>query len=179
MNLIEIVLNNLMALLPFVIIKTYERGVRFRFGKHPQELRPGFHWKIWIYHHIEVGMVVDDYLETPVQSVITKDGKLVVFSVNIGYRIVDIVRHYTSVQDFADSTKALAMVHLAKKVREAPLADTLADLKKLEASLRGTLSNQFKQWGTQVFQVGFVNFCEVPQQIRLFTDNTDKKGVIL
>lgn len=171
MNIIEMILNNLMALLPFVIIKSYERGVRFRFGKSPIELKPGFHWKIWVYHFVEVGMVSDDYIETPIQSVITKDGKLVVFSVNIGYRIVDIVKHYTSVQEFTDSTKALAMVHLAKKVRESTLADTLADLKKLETSLRGTLSNQFKQWGTQVFAVGFVNFSEVPQQIRLFSDN--------
>lgn len=169
MNIIEIVLNNLMALLPFVIIKTYERGVRYSFGKHPKELTPGFHWKLWVYHHIEVGMVSDDYIETPIQSVITKDGKLIVFSVNIGYRIVDIVKHYTSVQEFTDSTKALAMVHLAKKVRETALADV--DLRKLEASLRGTLTNQFEKWGTRVFQVGFVNFSEVPQQIRLFSDN--------
>lgn len=170
MNLVEIIFQNLMALLPFVIIKTYERGVRFKLGKDPHELQPGFHWRFPIYHSIDIIAVVDDFIETPIQSVLTKDEKLVVFSVNIGYRIDDAVKHDCGVQDFLESTKALAMVHLAERVRAQNLQDTIADLKKLESSLTGTLTTRYKTWGTSVFQVGFVNFAEVPQQIRIFSD---------
>ena len=170
MNLVEILINNLMALLPFVIILSYQRGIRWRFGKNPIELQPGFHWKFWIFHQIEIMNVVDEAIELPTQSVITADEKLVCFSANIGFRINDVVKHNCGVQDFHESVLSIAMTHLAKRVREERLEDLIKDLKKLEKSLEGTLTTRLTQWGTEVFSVGFTNFAEVPQQIRLFTD---------
>jgi regulator of protease activity HflC (stomatin/prohibitin superfamily) len=167
---IGVVLNNLMVLLPFVIVRTFERGVRWTLGKNPKELQPGFHWKLWVFHQVEKINVVDEVVDLPVQSVITADEKLVCFSVNIGFRIVDAVKHYTSVQDFVESTKGLAMTHLAKKVRERKLKELTDDLTKIEKSLEGTLTTRFKDWGTEVFSVGFTDFAEVPRQMRIFTD---------
>jgi regulator of protease activity HflC (stomatin/prohibitin superfamily) len=167
---VGIIFQNLLALFPFVIIRSYQRGVRWQFGKNPIELKPGFHLKLWLYHQIEITNVVDEVVELPVQSVITADEKLVCFSVNIGFRIVDVVSHWGSVQDFHESTAGLAMTHLAEKVRAQKLSDLVADLKSVERSLKGTLTTKFRDWGTEVFSVGFTNFAEVPQQIRLFTD---------
>ncbi len=169
-TLIGAVLNNLLVLMPFVIVKSYERGVRWRFGQDPHELLPGIHWKFWLYHQVEISNITDEVIELQVQSVITADEKLVCFSVIIGFRIVDIVKHWTSVQDFRESTSGLAKTHLAQRVREQSLKDLIADTKKLETSLRGTLTTKFKDWGTEVFSVGFADFAEVPQQIRLFTN---------
>jgi regulator of protease activity HflC (stomatin/prohibitin superfamily) len=171
-TLMETILQNLMALLPFVIVRTYERGVRWTFGCNPTELMPGFHWKIWLLHQVETMPIVDEAIELPIQSVITADEKLVCFSVNIGYRVCDVVKHWNGVQDFHESTKALAMTHLAQRVRASKLADLVAEggLKKLEGSAEGTLTTKFNKWGTEVFFVGFVNFAEVPRQMRIFTD---------
>lgn len=170
-TLIEIIANNLMALFPFQIIKSYQRGVRWTFGRNPKPLEPGIRWKIWILHQIEMCDVVDEVIDLPVQSVITKDEKLVCFSVNIGYRIADVVLHYTSVQDFIESTAGLSMTHLAKKVREKTLQELVSDLTALEKSLQGTLTTRMKSWGTEVFSVGFTNFAEVPRQLRIFLDS--------
>lgn len=164
------VLQNLMVLMPFCIVRTYQLGVRWRLGKHPITLQAGPHWKLWVYHQVEITDVVDEVIELPTQSVITADEKLVCFSTNIGYRVVDVVKHWHSVQDFHESTRALAMSHLAERVRSAPLTELVKDIKKLEASLRGTLTTRFKDWGTEVFHVGFSNFAEVPTQIRVFSD---------
>ena len=60
------------------------------------------------------------------------------------------------------------MAHLAKRVREKELAELITDLKKLEDSLEGTLTTQFKNWGTEVEWVGFTDFAEVPTQFRVF-----------
>ena len=165
------VLQNLLVLMPFTIIRTYQMGVRWSLGKNPKPLGAGWHWKVWLYHGIEISDVVDEVIELPIQSVITKDEKLVCFNANIGYRITDIVKHWHSVQDFHESTRALAMSHLAEKVREKNLTDLVGDIKKLETSLRGTLTTRFKDWGTEVFHVGFPNFAEVPNQVRLFSDS--------
>jgi regulator of protease activity HflC (stomatin/prohibitin superfamily) len=170
-TLIEIVLNNLMSLMPFVIVRSYQRAVRWTFGKNPKELQPGIHWKIWLLHQCELCVVVDDVMDLPVQSVITRDEKLVCFSVNIGYRVVDVVSHYCNVQDFTQSTQGLAMTHLAQKVREKTRDELVADLKTIESSLRGTLTNRMKDWGTEVFSVGFTDFAEVPRQMRIFLDS--------
>src|SRR5665213_3146002 len=98
------VLQNLMVLFPFVIVRSYQMGVRWQFGKNPTPLAPGFHWKFWIYHQVELSDVTDEFIELPIQSVTTKDRKTVCFSANIGYRICDIVKHWQNVQDFVAST---------------------------------------------------------------------------
>lgn len=169
---VELIFQNLMALFPFVIVLSYQRGVRWTLGREPVELEPGPHWKIWFYHKAEISDVTDEFIELPIQSVITKDKKLVCFSANIGYHIVDIVKHWQNVQDFVASTEGSAMTHLAKRVRESTLEELEADggLKKLEDSLQGTLTTRFKHWGTEVFSVGFTNFAEVPRQYRFFGD---------
>lgn len=169
---IAAVFNNLMTLMPFVVVRSYQMGVRWRFGRDPVALDPGPHWRIWLFHQVEVSDVTDEFIELPIQSVITADNRPVCFSVNIGYRIVDIVKHWQNVQDFVASTHGCAMTHLAQRVRKAPLAELESEegLKKLEDSLRGTLTTRFADWGTKVFSVGFTNFVEVPRQYRFFTD---------
>jgi regulator of protease activity HflC (stomatin/prohibitin superfamily) len=169
-TLVEAILNNLMSLFPFVVICSYQRGVRWTLGKNPKELLPGFRLKIWLWHQVEVFDVADEVLNLPVQSVITKDEKLVCFSVNIGFRVVDVVSHANSVQDFVESTAGLAMTHLAKRVREKTLSELVSDLTDLEKSLEGTLTTRMKKWGTEVFAVGFTDFAEVPNQMRVFMD---------
>lgn len=172
-TLVEMILQNLVSLFPFVIIKSYQEGIRWTLGKNPKALKPGIHWKIWLLHSVDVYDLCDEVLDLPVQSVITKDEKLVCFSVNIGFRVVDVVAHGCNVQDFAESTAGLAMTHLAQRVREKSLSDLIADggLKQLEKSLEGTLTTRMKDWGSSVFSVGFTNFAEVPRQMRIFLDS--------
>jgi len=129
---------------------------------------PGFWCKIWIVHSVEVIPVVDDVIELPTQSVITKDEKLVCFSANIGYRITNVVNHFCGVTDFTTATVGIAMTHLAQRVREKTLAELTIDLKKLEGSLENTLTTRVKDWGTEIWSVGFTNFAEVPSQLRIF-----------
>lgn len=170
-TIVDQLFQNLMALAPFVILKSYEGGVRWRLGRKEIELKPGIHWRIPLYHQVEKTIVTDEMMELPVQSVITKDKKLVCFRVAIGFRIVDVVAHFNNVQDFFESTRGIAQMHLSERVRAISLEDLESDLSKLERSLRGTLTTKMKRWGTEVYEVGFTDFAEVPNQIRHFIDN--------
>lgn len=169
-NLVDALLNNLMALMPFVVIKNYQRGCRWKFGKNPEELQPGFHWRIYLYHEIEVMTVVQDAFNCSTQSVVTKDNKLVCFKVGFTYVITDVVKHYCNVNEFANSLIVMSKMHLAKKVRALTLEELTEDLTKLEASLKNTLTTKLKDWGTEVTEVGFVDFAEVPTQLRIFNE---------
>lgn len=166
------ILNNLMVLLPFIVVRSYQRGVRWQFGKNPQELQPGFHWKLWLYHQVEVMDVVDEVVQLQYQSVITADEKLVCFNVTIGFRVDNIVAHFCNVHDFMHSLAGVASTHLAKRVRAETLRDLVTDLTKLEKSLETTLETRLKPWGTEVLFVGFSNFAEIPTQIRIFGEGT-------
>ena len=165
---VDKIFENLAELLPLVVVKSYERGVRWTMGRNPVALEPGFRLRVWLYHSIEKRSVVDDVLELPTQSVMTKDEKLLCFSAVIGFRIDDIVAHHCNVTEFTESTIAMAMAHLAKRVREQTLSEVVLDLTKLERSLKETLTTRFREWGTTVTFVGFPNFAEVPTQIRIF-----------
>lgn len=169
-GLLSSIFENLMALMPFVIINQYEEACRFSFGTRPTALKPGFHWRLYLFHTIEKYDVVDDAMELPIQSVITKDGKLVCFRASIAYRICDVVKHHCNVSEFKSSTEQLAMRHLAAKVRSGVYSEIILDLGKVEKSLSNTLTTRFEKWGTEVITVGFVDFAEVPMQLRMFQE---------
>ena len=59
-------------------------------------------------------------------------------------------------------------MHLAKRIRGMTLQDLTDDLAKLETSCKNTLTTKLKDWGTEVTDVGFIDFAEVPTQIRIF-----------
>jgi regulator of protease activity HflC (stomatin/prohibitin superfamily) len=167
-GLVQGLFENLAELLPVKVVRSYERGVKWTLGRNPTQLDPGPHLRVWFYHSIETAIVADDTIELPTQSIITKDEKLVVFKAIIGFKIEDVVKHFTNVTDFRESTTGLAMTHLAKRVRDLTLAELVGDLGKLEKSLSTTLTTKFKEWGTVVNYVGFSDFAEVPTQIRIF-----------
>lgn len=167
-NIVQALANNIMELMPFLIIKSYERGVRWTWGQNPIELLPGLHLRIWLMHSVETGSVVDNAIHLPHQTVTCEaNGKVYHYRLNMGYRITDIVKHYCNVNNFKEVTMAIAMRHVAKRIRKEPPDD----LTKLEKSLETTLTTQFKDWGTDVFAVGFTDFAEVETRMRLFGDD--------
>lgn len=165
---IEMLLENLAELLPFVVIYSYEGGVRWTWGRNPHEVKPGWRRRIWGMDRIETIEVVDQYLEIPVQSVMTQDDKPVSFAVVIGFRVKDPVKHYCEVVDFTDAIIALASGHLAKRVREQSYETLRTNLEALERSLSGTLETRVKAWGTEILSVGFKDFALVKHQWRIW-----------
>lgn len=170
-TLVEALLQNISALLPWAIVKSYQMGVRWTLGKKPQPMPPGPHWKIWLLHQFDIVDVCDEVIELPNQTVTLQDGTVVCFSANVGFRIHDIVSHQTKVQDFKESTLALAMIFLAGSVRQEPtFRGLVADLTKIENGLKRHLGRKFRPWGTHVTAVGFTNLSEARFTIRHFTD---------
>lgn len=178
-TLVEALLNNISALMPWVIVKSYQRGVRWTFGRKPKQLLPGPHLKIWFVHQIDIGDTCEEVIELPNQTVTLQDRTIVCFSANVGFLIFDYVLHNTKVQDFKESTLALAMIFLASEVRKAPNFGALvSSLPEIEKGLKRHLANRFKPWGTRVTAVGFTNLAEVRWPIRIFSDGHKMPGEV-
>lgn len=158
-NLAGAVLENLVTFLPFRIVHSYQRGVRFSRGvAQAAQLEPGVHWFLPLFQSIEVVSVASEVLNLPTQTVTTLDGEPVSFSANIEYQVVDVVAMYCNVQDFEASVIGAAMGHLATKVRKNNYLDLVAEQSPLERSLRDTLTTRLKEWGVKVLDVRLTDF---------------------
>lgn len=176
-NVVAWVGENLAKLLPFRIIFSYQRGVRWTWGTNPKPLKPGFAWAWWVMHSVTQFSVVERVIRLETQSVLTKkteteSERSVCFAVNVGIEIDNPVANANAVHDFDDSLRDLAMSHLAERVRAKTFSElaTEGGLKDLETSLKGTLTTRLTKWGAIVTHVGFTNFVPVEHQVRLFQD---------
>ena len=170
-TLVDLVKNNLLAMLPVKIIHSFERGVKFHKGIDKALLGPGLHWFLPFLQSIEVASVVDDVITLPTQSLTTSDDKHISFCMNVEYEIHDLRAMWIEVQDFQHSLKNLAMNHLAARVRELSWKELRESQSELEKSMKGTLTTKVKKWGVTVLSVGIVDLVET-QTYRIFGDGS-------
>ena len=168
-TVVEAVLNNVATLLPFRMVHSYERGVRFRWGKDIAELSPGLHFFVPGIESIREVNVAPETRDLPTQSTYTKDGKNVTFSGNVCYRIVDARKMYVGVQDFDEALVAFAMVHLAERIGSRTLAALRKDRETLDVEIAETLSEKVAEWGATIEWVGLTDLAET-RAYRLFGD---------
>lgn len=175
-DIVSLILQNLATLLPFVIIKDFERGVRWCFtlrkGVVVQEMKPGFRWKLPLRHDCEVMPVAPEVFNLPSQTARCKDNKHVIFSCNITLRTRDVVKRWCNVQEFETSVQDYAMTHLHRMVAKKNAGEI--DLPALERSLKESLDGKLAEWGAEVLFVGFTDFVEAGAIARIFQN----EGVI-
>lgn len=162
--------QNLAAAVPFRILRSYERGVRFWMGAPGPELGRGFWWVvpgIWPLERVDTRR---DTMNLPTQSITLKDGTSVTFSANVEFEIADAVAYLTSVQQFDFSATNIAMNHLAKRVREWTWEELVREQRDLERSLRDTLTTRAKVWGVRVLEVGITDLTRA-KTFRLYGDS--------
>jgi len=170
-TLVDWVGSNIAALVPFRIVRNYERAVRFWLGTPGPELGPGFWWIVPGLWAIVVVDIRADTSNLPTQTVTTKDGKSVTFSANVEFSITDAVSYTTGVQQFDFSLTNVAMSHLAKRVREWTWDELVASQRDLERSLRGTMTTRAKEWGVTIHDVGLTDLT-IAKPLRLYGDPT-------
>jgi len=131
------------------VIYPNERGVRIRFGKYVKVLEPG--WRIYwpLITDIQKLEVVVQIIDLPVQSLLTKDGKLLAISGAIEYIIVDVEKALLNVQDFDKSLPTLGMGLISEYVDDCTLSQC-RDWDKLKKPILRMLRTRAKDWGIQV-----------------------------
>lgn len=165
--------------LPFRVIKVYERGVVMRWGIPHRVMEEGFRWRIpfGVEEVVEI-VVVEQTMDLIIQSITTKDDVSVSLSVNFVYCVTDPVKYHTAVTDFERSAEGYARIHLSQRARERTWADLLADQRKLERSLEGTLTTCLGGWGAEVVRLGFTDLTRA-RAFRLFADSgTQQRGLL-
>lgn len=187
MNWIQAIIDYFGKLWPFERLEPWERGIRIsyvpweigfhKWGLHGiaahtsiEHITEGAHLVLWYFQRIEKESVVGQVMDLLSQTVMTKDGKQVSFSVNIEYEIDDIESNMTKVHAFHESLEASCRIHLARRVRELTYDELIEKQGWLEASLKGTLTTRARKWGTKIVDVGFTDLA-VSKAFRILGDN--------
>jgi regulator of protease activity HflC (stomatin/prohibitin superfamily) len=147
---IVVVVALLLLALATRIVKQYEDGVMFRFGRVIGERKPGFQLIIPfvdVMHRVSLRIVT-----MPIQSqgIITRDNVSVDVSAVAYFRVVDAVKSVVAIENVYSAIDQIAQTTLRKVVGQHTLDQTLSETDKINLDIRKILDVSTVDWGVEV-----------------------------
>ena len=151
---------------PGFIVDAYQDAGVLRFGRYNRTCAPGFHWKIpFVEKAIEVTTCLTT-MRLPPQTLTTADGKVVVVTAIVRFRVRDVKPFITDIFDQHDALGDVTMGAIRGAVREHTLEELVANPPedKIATKVRRTVS----KYGFDVDAVTFSDLAQV-RSFRLIT----------
>ena len=132
------------------VVKQYERGVLFRFGRLKGQRAPGLRIIIPfvdVLHRVSLRIVT-----MPIQSqgIITRDNVSVDVSAVAYYRVVDAVKSVVAIENVRAAIDQIAQTTLRKVVGQHNLDETLSETDRINDDIRQILDVTTTDWGVEV-----------------------------
>jgi regulator of protease activity HflC (stomatin/prohibitin superfamily) len=132
------------------VVKQYERGVLFRFGRLVGARDPGLRFIIPIVdvlHRVSLRIVT-----MPIQSqgIITRDNVSVDVSAVAYFRVVDAVKSVVAIENVRAAIDQIAQTTLRKVVGQHTLDETLSETDRINGDIRQILDVTTVDWGVEV-----------------------------
>ncbi|MFI0806380.1 slipin family protein [Streptomyces echinatus] len=152
--IVLIVVIGLLAVLALAlsvkVVKQYEEGVLFRFGRLVGTRSPGLRFIIPFVdtlHRVSLRVVT-----MPIQSqgIITRDNVSVDVSAVAYFRVVDAVKSVIAVENVNAAINQIAQTTLRKVVGRHTLDETLSETDRINLDIRQILDVTTVDWGVQV-----------------------------
>jgi regulator of protease activity HflC (stomatin/prohibitin superfamily) len=144
----------LIFLLSFIkILKEYERGVIFTFGRYTGVKGPGIIIVVpFVQQMVKVDLRVI-VLDVPTQDVISRDNVSVKVNAVVYFRIVDPDKAVIQVANPFEATSQLAQTTLRSVLGQHELDEMLSQRDKLNADIQRILDQNTDAWGIKVANV--------------------------
>ena len=147
------------------ILREYERGVIFRFGRLRGTKGPGIFLIIpFVDKMIKVDLRTVT-MDVPPQDVITKDNVPVKVNAVIYFRVMDPAKSVVKIERYMVATSQIAQTTLRSILGQAELDDLLSRRDKINQELQKIIDEQTDPWGIKVSVVE-VKDVELPQSIQ-------------
>ena len=144
------------SLLPWVVIDQTEAGLVMRLGKYNRRLEPGFHWVIPFFESVEADDITTRVESMVNQSLTTRDGKKILVSVNIQWRINDFVGSVLKIQEIEEAIPlACAGVVFSFIKRRDWIQLEMADPDHLNDELKELCRKRVQRYGALVEETEF------------------------
>jgi regulator of protease activity HflC (stomatin/prohibitin superfamily) len=147
------------------ILREYERGVIFRFGRLRGTKGPGIFLIIpFVDKMIKVDLRTVT-MDVPPQDVITKDNVPVKVNAVVYFRVMDPAKSVVKIERYMVATSQIAQTTLRSILGQAELDDLLSRRDKINKELQKIIDDQTDPWGVKVSVVE-VKDVELPQTIQ-------------
>ena len=147
------------------ILKEYERGVIFRFGRLREAKGPGI---ILIIPFVDKMIKVDlrtVTMDVPPQDIITHDNVPVKVNAVVYFRVMDPAKSIVKIEKFILATSQIAQTTLRSILGQVELDDLLSRREKINKELQKIIDEQTDPWGVKVSTVE-IKDVELPQSIQ-------------
>ncbi|MGW0120878.1 slipin family protein [Streptomyces sp. NPDC003327] len=136
------------------VVKQYERGVVFRFGRLREGVRtPGFTMIVPLVdrlHKVNMQIVT---MPVPAQEGITRDNVTVRVDAVVYFKVVDAAEAIVQVEDYKFAVSQMAQTSLRSIIGKSDLDDLLSNREKLNQGLELMLDSPAIGWGVQIDRV--------------------------
>jgi regulator of protease activity HflC (stomatin/prohibitin superfamily) len=155
------------------ILREYERGVIFRFGRRANAVfnpggdgsGPGLVLLIPFVDKMVKVSLRTITMDVPPQDVITRDNVSVKVNAVIFFRVLDANKAVISVEDYLYATSQMAQTTLRSVLGQAELDDLLAQRDRLNQQLQQILDHLTDPWGIKVSAVE-VKHVDLPENMQ-------------
>ena len=143
------------VILPFAIVKQYERMVTFRLGKYIGMKDAGLKLLVPFLDSFQKVDLRENVIDVARQTNITKDNAPIGIDFLIYYKVMEgqAERSVLEVQDFRAAIVGMATTTLRAVIGDIPLDDVLAKREEINQVLRGKLDEVTERWGVKVTAV--------------------------
>lgn len=132
------------------IVKQYENGVVFRFGKIVGVKSPGLNWIIPIIDVLKTVDLRTITLPVPTQKIITKDNVSVDVSAVAYYKIVDPVKSLVTIENVMSAINQIAQTSIRNIVGKFQLDEILSERETINKDIAVVLDSHTENWGVVV-----------------------------
>lgn len=138
----------------FRVIKQYERGVIYRFGRVQSGVRgPGLTWLVPIADRLDKVNMQIITMPIPAQDGITRDNVTVRVDAVIYFNVADPRRAAVDVQDYMSAVGQLAQTSLRSIIGKSELDDLLSNREGLNQGLELMIDSPALGWGIHIDRV--------------------------
>jgi len=147
------------------ILREYERGVIFLFGKFYRVKGPGFIVVIPFVQAMVKVSLRTVVMDVPPQDIITKDNVTVKVNAVVYLRVMDPQRAIIEVEDFLYATSQISQTTLRSILGQSQLDQLLSNREEINNRLQKIIDDQTEPWGVKVANVEVKNV-DLPQEMQ-------------
>jgi regulator of protease activity HflC (stomatin/prohibitin superfamily) len=136
------------------VVKQYERGLVFRFGRvHPMIREPGLAVIMPIADRLQKVNMQIVTMPVPAQDGITRDNVTVRVDAVVYFKVMDPVLAVVNVQDYRFAVAQVAQTSLRSIIGKSDLDDLLSNRERLNQGLEVMIDNPALEWGIHIDRV--------------------------
>lgn len=165
------------------VVKEYERGVKFTFGKFDSIMTPGLNLVIPLVHTYQIVDMRVKAVDVPDQEAITKDNIAAGINAVIYYKISDAKKAVLEVQNYYYAVSQLAQTTMRNIVGEVELDELLSNRDGVASKIKEIVDKATDPWGIKVETVELKDVVLPPEMKRVIAKQAEaereKRAVII